>query len=268
MPDHLREGVRPKSMETTALRWYSIKDTIERNPYRSADLDLYYSDLQLVMEHDLYDDVMGNFMLPDAFRRGRIFRRCVIDAHICLWTLGHRTPRMEPYILHDVIVATAHHGDAVELESLLSKMSTQDEILNLGIAPLSMAADAGMPSNVSLLLSKGALVNPSSFHDSHSTPLISAIRNGSTGIVSELLRYRADPNCYTINDGKTPLCIAARLGHVEVVKLLLQYGADPSKASRRDILPYEIAKRCGNTEIAELLKPLTHDSSRPAKANE
>ena len=55
--------------------------------------------------------------------------------------------------------------------------------------------------------------------------LFTASENGLTTIVSDLLKYGANPNI-TINDFITPLMVASQRGHHEIIDLLWKYGAE------------------------------------------
>jgi len=93
-----------------------------------------------------------------------------------------------------------------------------------GQTALIIAASAGRPDYVRLLLMNGSVVN-GQMKDGSTALLLSAL-GGHTDVVSLLVAQGADVNL-PADDGVTPLLVAASYDHAEVARLLLDAGADP-----------------------------------------
>jgi ankyrin repeat protein len=69
-----------------------------------------------------------------------------------------------------------------------------------------------------------------------------------------LLEHGADLNHVARNWG-TPLCYAVQQGDRQTLEYLLEKGANPSMGSEnRGMLPVELARFCGKSELAEILE--------------
>lgn len=76
-----------------------------------------------------------------------------------------------------------------------------------------------------------------------------------------LIDAKSDINAQT-KTGETPLHLSAEKGKIEMVKYLLECGAKTDirdKGANGGATPYEAAKRSGQKEISELLKPAGGD---------
>ncbi|XP_062515475.1 ankyrin-1-like isoform X2 [Corticium candelabrum] len=120
---------------------------------------------------------------------------------------------------------------------------------------------------VKFLLSKSADVNGTG--DDGFTALIVSALEGSEDIVDLLLNVK-DINVMkktnerllscsvsvdiNDNDDCTPLWFAACHGHVRCVDVLLKHGASPQHASEWDGSPLYIAKRCGHSDVVEMME--------------
>ncbi|KAK2028279.1 ankyrin [Colletotrichum zoysiae] len=90
-------------------------------------------------------------------------------------------------------------------------------------APLSWAAERGDEATASLLIDKGAIVDP--IDSDTDELLLYASGKGHTQVVRFLLSKGADPNAK--NDiSESALMLASRKGHMEIAQLLLENGAD------------------------------------------
>lgn len=96
-----------------------------------------------------------------------------------------------------------------------------------GQTALIIAASAGRPDYVRLLLMNGAVVD-GQMKDGSTALLLSAL-GGHTDVVSLLVAQGADVDL-PADDGVTPLLVAASYDHAEVARLLLDAGADPLQA--------------------------------------
>jgi len=77
---------------------------------------------------------------------------------------------------------------------------------------------------------------------------------GHVEVLKVLLKYKADPNLTTSDDGTTPVFVAAQEGHEEVLRVLLENTADPNKASADDgSTPVYVAAQDGHAEAVAVL---------------
>ncbi|MBX7136940.1 MAG: ankyrin repeat domain-containing protein [Oligoflexia bacterium] len=119
-----------------------------------------------------------------------------------------------------------------------------------GDSPALTAAQDGMPESLEILriLGKaGANLNAS---NAAYTPLVYALEQENTALVTTLLEAGADPNIPT-QSGKLPL--EAVLDNAELVALLLKFKADPNKHSEHNAVPLIEAIQNGNTDSAKTL---------------
>ncbi|EXJ54681.1 hypothetical protein A1O7_10022 [Cladophialophora yegresii CBS 114405] len=92
--------------------------------------------------------------------------------------------------------------------------------------PLSIAAHHAHPKTLDLLLSRGAMTNPSPAKDFWLSPLEGAVISGNEDIVKRLLSAGADPHgCSAWLGGRTPLQRAAENGSTAIFDTLLRAGA-------------------------------------------
>jgi len=92
--------------------------------------------------------------------------------------------------------------------------------------PLHAAAEAGLPSLVTLLLKRGA--NPQSTNRFGETPLHLAASEGHLETVKLLVRTGADWNLHSRFTRQSPLIMAARSGQWEVAKYLISKRSNPT----------------------------------------
>lgn len=123
------------------------------------------------------------------------------------------------------------------------------------------AVQCGHLAKARQLLSEGADVQEEDDQRSDS-PMAVAIGNDSIEMVQLLLEFGASPNeqeritQYTRGayGGDTPLHEAVHAGSAKMVKLLLAHGADPDIQNAQRLSPLELAKRCDQTHLAQLME--------------
>lgn len=123
-----------------------------------------------------------------------------------------------------------------------------------GRTPLYGASQQGKLENVKILLQHKANVDQAT--NEGDTPLLVSTHYGgyrSRGILSELVRHKADPNATSwFND--TPLYSAAAVGDIDGVRLLLQHKANVNQPRRRDQqTPLHVASAQGYSHIVQVL---------------
>jgi len=121
----------------------------------------------------------------------------------------------------------AYRNDSEMAQSLIKAGANVKAATRLqGLTPLFMAAKAGYPAILELLLKAGAGANSTNARGT--TPLMLAAASGSADSVRILLDQGADVNARESTWGETALMFAAAVNRVDVVKLLIARGADPS----------------------------------------
>ncbi|CAL8242196.1 unnamed protein product [Merluccius merluccius] len=168
------------------------------------------------------------------------------------------------------------------LELVLQELSTSEESLEeqagCGGTALTLAANAGLEQNVTLLLRYGA--SPHTTNTRKESPLMIAVRQrcydmvlslimggalvevcnavheaakvGCPAILMLLLRHGGKATG-TDSHGVTPLGIAAEYGHTEALDILIQHGGDVNaQAGNGDSVLYDAAGS-GNLDCIELL---------------
>ena len=157
-------------------------------------------------------------------------------------------PRKGQTLMHWAV----SHGLEAVVNWLLSKKNFDPGSLvdNASLSALSMAAELGHETVLSLLLSQG--VDPH-FKDKSGRSLLSlAASNGRETVVSLLLSRGVDPNSRD-QSRMTPLSYAASNGHITVVNLLLSKGADPDLKHHNNRTPLSYAASRGHTAVVNLL---------------
>merc|ERR1740121_1738103 len=94
--------------------------------------------------------------------------------------------------------------------------------------PLHLAAQTDAACSAAAFLAAGANISDTNKHGC--TPLHAAAISGSIGVISVLLRHRADitaNQCTVQGSRMTPLQVASYFGHQAVVAALLEAGANP-----------------------------------------
>ncbi|XP_047065021.1 ankyrin-1-like [Lolium rigidum] len=148
----------------------------------------------------------------------------------------------------------AYNGDR-ELAMLLLHRGADAGAANPRGTPLHVAAERAHPDVVSVLLRQGA--DPNKVANGVFTPLVSSLVGGSLKWMKLLILAGANVNAGGFS-GATPLFIAcSRRGTAPFVKCLLAAGADPNALDELGRLPIEIAAVHAETEVVELLFPVT-----------
>ena len=93
--------------------------------------------------------------------------------------------------------------------------------------PLHLAAQAGCPEVIELLVARGARVDV--LDQQGQTPLFHAADKGRPDAVEKLLALKADPN-HVAHTGRTAIFSAAQRGDARTIEILTANGADPNFA--------------------------------------
>src|SRR5262245_39889276 len=125
----------------------------------------------------------------------------------------------------------ALNGDVEIAQVLLNAGANVRATTRLGAyTPLFMAAKAGFPKMVDLLLKSGADAKAPAIDGI--TSLMMAASAGSAETIRLLVAAGADVNAMETERGQTPLSFAAAFNQPDAIKTLLQYGADVNKKSK------------------------------------
>ena len=161
----------------------------------------------------------------------------------------------------------AEHSGNIELVELFISMGADVNLKqNYGMAPLHLAAFNRNIDVLGSLLSHKANINIKD--DKHGyTPLGAAVTVKDFAVVKYLVSHGADVNI----GGKceyTPLHIAAMNGDLKIAKYLLSNGADANSKSNnigkyQSLIPLDIAKEEGHTELVQYLSSIISISSEP-----
>jgi len=147
----------------------------------------------------------------------------------------------------------AGNGDTAAVQRFLSEGVGPDVRNPGGWTPLMMAAAERHLETVAVLLD--AKADPNLRNAFGRTALMFAARYGQLAIVERLLAAGANPNAIpTDRHGATALVAAASEGHVAVIRILLANGADASIRTCEGMTAWDMARRAGHHEAAELLK--------------
>ncbi|XP_055741266.1 ankyrin repeat and SOCS box protein 2-like [Salvelinus fontinalis] len=113
--------------------------------------------------------------------------------------------------------------------SLLIKVTSKYRVNRSGVSPLHLAAECNRDAVVEVLIEAGYDVNAMlsddrsmMYEDHRSTTLYFAVANGNVDAATMLLEAGAIPNLDTFN----PLLVALRQGSTELVTLLVEHGAN------------------------------------------
>lgn len=165
------------------------------------------------------------------------------------------------------LMATAHKGHADCAKLLLKHNADMDIILEtpLHVSPLTMAAHMGHLEIVDLFLEYGANRNDGP-NGIGLTPLLEAISNNQTAIITRLLEIGVNANTEMVRQQfqagepaddekcqKTPLCYATWKGEEEIVILLIKHGADVCTSNLHGRTALHLAAERGLVEATRLL---------------
>ena len=112
---------------------------------------------------------------------------------------------------------------------------------------------------VALLLQHNAAVNTVSYKEE--SPLYVACMKGLTGVVKQLLHYKAEVNLTASNSGKYPLLIACERKLRDIAMMLLDRGAD-TNVSKDKQTPLKIAITNGDVLLVEQLLACGADANQ------
>lgn len=144
-----------------------------------------------------------------------------------------------------------HHATLGEhfdtADYLLEKGANPNAANSRRLIALHYAADKGLEQLISLLISKGAVVDTQAFSG---TPLQHAATRGKKEAMRILLEHSANPN--VADHMLSPLLISIYVSSLECVELLLQKGADPNISSCEG-MPLVAAAFLGHTDIIKCL---------------
>lgn len=140
----------------------------------------------------------------------------------------------------------------------VAKAIKRGEVVNAmdeesGESVLALAASAGYPSIVRLLLEAGADPN---FLETVAWPLSNAAGSGFSEIVELLIDYEADVDAID-EDANSALGLAAAGGHLAVVEQLVEAGANARQKCSFGRRPILLAAENGHATIVDFLAPLS-----------
>lgn len=127
---------------------------------------------------------------------------------------------------------------------------TLEEHTEDGDTALTLAAEAGLVENVSMLMQHGA--SPHNTNSRNESPLLIAVRQRSYDMVLSLIMGGAfvEQVCLT---KWTATHEAAKVGCPAIIMLLLRHGAKVSARNAHGVTPLGIAAEYGNTEALDIL---------------
>lgn len=140
-------------------------------------------------------------------------------------------------------------GDRPEVVRYLLEVGTDPNVDGSAGSTLYAAAGMGATELVQLLLDYGA--DPNFGEDG--TPLLSAVRKGSSDTARLLLASGANANAATF-DGTTALREASKRGNLELVKLLIDHGANANALTAVGKPPIHFAMVVLHQSVAAYLR--------------
>lgn len=164
-----------------------------------------------------------------------------------------------PFVLHAAdIHDAAQNGDVAAIRAALDAGAGIDE--SDGTAtPLYYAVWIGDIEAAKLLIERGANVNAQT---TLGPPLMAAVATEKIDLINLLLERHADPNAgYS---GNFALHLAVTLGCLDCVKVLVEAGADVNAITEAGRTPIHLAKRAGQSDIANYL--MSHGVALPTPA--
>ncbi len=155
-----------------------------------------------------------------------------------------------------LLIFFANRGELQTLQLLLTnKVNIDYQTTTEGNTALLSATIANKTSAVKLLLKSGA--DPNIANNAGITPLIAALQNKATKVISVLLQYHANIDQLSRPKnkefGSTPLIHFATNGDQENILLLLKFGANVNLANEKHISPLTAAALVGNLDMVKLL---------------
>ena len=152
----------------------------------------------------------------------------------------------------DALMRAIYAGDTAKVTQALKRGANLNKPRPDGSLPLAWAVETQNPVLVSLLLGKGAKVNPVSEQTQSFSPLVVACQRGDPTIVAALLDAGADVN-RTTSTGISPLALCAGNSTVAMVQRLLALGAKVDAADDTGQTPLMWAAAKGQGVAVKLL---------------
>jgi ankyrin repeat protein len=150
-----------------------------------------------------------------------------------------------------------HKGEWPAVTKLLVTYGANVNVVNGGgtwLTPLYLAATIGDRDLVELLLAKGANANGDISGRALETPLHSAIAEKHREIVELLIMNGANVNALNLSK-RTPLhFLASFIPDGTLAELMIGKGAEVNARDKNGEIPYVIAVRVGNQEVAKVLQ--------------
>ncbi|XP_062515898.1 ankyrin repeat domain-containing protein 50-like [Corticium candelabrum] len=145
------------------------------------------------------------------------------------------------------------------VEFLLTKSADVNVAGRCGETALIVSASIGSEEITDLLLNVKD-INVMKGDNLGRTAIHYAAMNNHVTIVERLLYVPVDIND---NDGCTPLWYAVFDGHVYCVDVLLKHGVSPQHESKSEGSPLKVAKRCGHSDVVEMMEEAIRLTSHP-----
>jgi ankyrin repeat protein len=144
------------------------------------------------------------------------------------------------------VAATAGHPDVLSL--LLEHGVDVDVRGGSDVTPLYWASRKGRLEAGQVLLDRGADINARGIYGQ--TPLSGALYKGRFEFARMLIKRGAKINFHNTSTGNTPLHLAVERENIQTVQLLLEHGADVNARDKYERTPSQLTKQ---REIVELL---------------
>ncbi|XP_053169967.1 ankyrin repeat and SOCS box protein 15b [Scomber japonicus] len=132
----------------------------------------------------------------------------------------------------------------------VSKSTDLEEQTEDGSTALTLAAEAGLVQNVSMLLRRGA--SPHNTNSKNESPLLIAVRQRSYDMVLSLIMGGAFVQQVCLRKW-TATHEAAKVGCPAIMMLLLRHGGEANSRNVHGVTPLGIAAEYGNTQALEIL---------------